>query len=201
MKKVLLLTVFITIFLSQIKAIDYFTGTYQEALLQAKNDNKFLLLYFTAKWCGPCRYISSYILTDPEIEALVSANYIALKLDVDLEENKVIFFKYFQEKGVSIPRFLVINSKEEVFNQLLGAAKANQFKKFLINTNNYGLRSIMDFYNMIVINDESIDKIIDVITPTINVVTMTKNNVGVTNGNVILKNFLIGPAPSISAAS
>ena len=47
--------------------------------------------------------------------------------------------------------------------------------KFLINTNNYGLRSIMDFYNMIVINDESIDKIIDVITPTINVVTMTDN--------------------------
>lgn len=47
--------------------------------------------------------------------------------------------------------------------------------KFLINTNNYGLRSIMDFYNMIVINDESINKIIDVITPTINVVTMTDN--------------------------
>ena len=33
----------------------------------------------------------------------------------------------------------------------------------------------MDFYNMIVINDESINKIIDVITPTINVVTMTDN--------------------------
>lgn len=47
--------------------------------------------------------------------------------------------------------------------------------KFLINTNNYGLRSIMEAYNMISINEESIDKIIDVITPTINVVTMTDN--------------------------
>ena len=47
--------------------------------------------------------------------------------------------------------------------------------RFLINTNNYGLRSIMDAYNMININEESVDKIIDVITPTINVVTMTDN--------------------------
>lgn len=47
--------------------------------------------------------------------------------------------------------------------------------KFLINTNNHGLRSIMDAYNMVNINDDSINKIIDVITPTINVVTMTDN--------------------------
>lgn len=33
----------------------------------------------------------------------------------------------------------------------------------------------MEAYNMISINEESIDKIIDVITPTINVVTMTDN--------------------------
>lgn len=47
--------------------------------------------------------------------------------------------------------------------------------RFLINTNNHGLRSIMDAYKMININEDSVDKIIDVITPTINVVTMTDN--------------------------
>jgi len=134
MKKGFLLLVMIVV-LGQVKAIDYFAGTYQEALQTAKNNNKFILLYFTAKWCGPCKYMSSYILTDPEIEALVSANYIALKLDVDLEENKVIFYKYFQEEGVSVPIFLVINSNEEVINQLLGATKVNQFKKFLTDSN------------------------------------------------------------------
>ena len=134
MKKGFLLLVMIIV-LGQVKAIDYFAGTYQEALQTAKDDNKFILLYFTAKWCGPCRYMSSYILTDLEIETLVSANYIALKLDVDLEENKVIYHKYFQEKGVGVPKFLIINSKEEVINQLLGATKVNQFKTFLIDTN------------------------------------------------------------------
>lgn len=48
-------------------------------------------------------------------------------------------------------------------------------KKFLINTNNHGLRSIMDSYNIVDMNDECISKVIEVITPTINVVTMMDN--------------------------
>lgn len=48
-------------------------------------------------------------------------------------------------------------------------------KKFLINTNNYGLRSIMNFYSIVDMNNECISKIIEVITPTINVVTMMDN--------------------------
>ena len=47
--------------------------------------------------------------------------------------------------------------------------------RFLVNTNNYGLRAILDAYIIVNINDSSVDKIIDVITPTINVVTMTDN--------------------------
>ena len=48
-------------------------------------------------------------------------------------------------------------------------------KKFLINTNNYGLRAIMDAYDTVEIDDEFICKITNVITPTINVVTMMDN--------------------------
>ena len=48
-------------------------------------------------------------------------------------------------------------------------------RKFLINTNNYGLRAIMDFYNITEMNDECIVKIIEVITPTINAVKKMDN--------------------------
>ncbi|MDV4152227.1 phosphoesterase [Clostridium sp. AL.422] len=48
-------------------------------------------------------------------------------------------------------------------------------RKFLINTNNYGLRAIMNYYNMIEMDDECILKIINLITPTINAVTMMDN--------------------------
>lgn len=48
-------------------------------------------------------------------------------------------------------------------------------RKFLINTNNYGLRAIMDFYNITEMNDECIVKMIEVITPTINAVKKMDN--------------------------
>lgn len=48
-------------------------------------------------------------------------------------------------------------------------------RKFLINTNNYGLRAIMNYYSMEQMDNECILKIIDVITPTINAVRMMDN--------------------------
>ena len=48
-------------------------------------------------------------------------------------------------------------------------------KKFLTNTNNYGLRAIKDAYNITEMNDDDIKQIIKIITPTINVVTMMDN--------------------------
>ena len=48
-------------------------------------------------------------------------------------------------------------------------------RKFLNNTNNYGLRAIMNYHNMINMDDECILKIINLITPTINAVTIMDN--------------------------
>ncbi|MBQ6820366.1 MAG: phosphoesterase [Clostridium sp.] len=48
-------------------------------------------------------------------------------------------------------------------------------KKFLNNTNNYGLRAIMNYHDMSQMNNDCILKIINLITPTINAVTMMDN--------------------------
>ena len=48
-------------------------------------------------------------------------------------------------------------------------------RKFLINTNNYGLRAIMNYYNIVEMDDECILKIIELITPTINAVRKMDN--------------------------
>lgn len=48
-------------------------------------------------------------------------------------------------------------------------------KKFLINTNNYGLRAIMELNNIVELDDNSIVKIIELITPTGSTVGMVNN--------------------------
>lgn len=48
-------------------------------------------------------------------------------------------------------------------------------KKFLENTNNYGLRAIIDYYNIKSMNEKDIEQIINVITPKINAVKIMDN--------------------------
>ena len=48
-------------------------------------------------------------------------------------------------------------------------------KKFLINTNNYGLRAVMELNNIVELDDNSIVKIIELITPTGSTVGMVNN--------------------------
>jgi len=115
----------------QIKAIDFYKGTYPEAIKEAETQNKLILLYFTAKWCGPCQYMSKYIFTVEEVHQKVSENYIALELDIDIKANQEIYYKYNADKGISIPKFFFINSKEEVIKFHYGALKLNQFKDFI----------------------------------------------------------------------
>lgn len=112
-------------------AIDFYQGSYAEALRQAENDNKLLLLYFTAKWCGPCQYMEKYIFTDSEISYQVNSKYIALKLDIDIEAHKTIYYKYNAADNISVPRFFFVNAKEEVVKSHNGSFKLNQLKNFI----------------------------------------------------------------------
>ena len=48
-------------------------------------------------------------------------------------------------------------------------------KKFLINTNNYGLRAVIELNNIVELDDNSIVKIIELITPTGSTVGMVNN--------------------------
>lgn len=49
-------------------------------------------------------------------------------------------------------------------------------KKFLVETNNYGLRAIMDFNKIVDLNDENIFRIIEFITPSVNPVGVLGNS-------------------------
>lgn len=129
MKKILIFLL-LGFFTQQLTAINYYTGTYQEALKKSKEENKYIFLFFTAPWCGYCNGMKKFILSDTYVSNYIDENYISLQLNYDLEENKKIYNHYFDDGG-GIPKFLIINGKEEVLKRQNGASKLKPFIEFL----------------------------------------------------------------------
>jgi thiol-disulfide isomerase/thioredoxin len=63
------------------------------AIAQAKSAGKKVFVDFETDWCGPCKTMDEWIYTDAEVATLLSAGYVGVKLDGDLEKALVKRFK------------------------------------------------------------------------------------------------------------
>ncbi|EPS66963.1 hypothetical protein M569_07812, partial [Genlisea aurea] len=82
-------------------------------LTAASDASRLAVIYFTAAWCGPCRYIS------PEYTALAKKfpGVVFLKVDIDEAVDAAA------EKNIStVPTFLFVKNGKEV-DQLVGGSK------------------------------------------------------------------------------
>ncbi|MES2417392.1 MAG: thioredoxin family protein [Bacteroidota bacterium] len=132
MRKAILIFLITILSFGSTKALNFYDGNYQQALAKAKAENKRILLYFTAKWCGPCKYMEQYVYPDGALTAYVNQYYIALKIDIDTKAGKLLYVQAHQAKGLmGVPAFIIMNSKEEILKSQKGGMKLNQLQQFL----------------------------------------------------------------------
>lgn len=98
---------------------------YHQAVQQAEESGKPVLIDFYATWCGPCKMMDEQTYTDPDvIQAL--GDYVAVKVDVDAAE-KVAFAYGVQ----SIPRTVVLNIHREMVGDRVGFLERDDFLALL----------------------------------------------------------------------
>ena len=56
---------------------------YTSAQQQASQTGKPIILFFTGKWCVPCRIMKRTVWADEQVTALVNASFIPVTIDVD----------------------------------------------------------------------------------------------------------------------
>lgn len=100
-------------------------SSYQDALNKAKQENKEIVLFFTADWCGNCTNMKEVTISSSKVQEALSK---VIYLEIDVDDEKELVAKY---KVSSIPAYFRVNTNEEVINQGKGYIKEAGFLNWL----------------------------------------------------------------------
>ncbi|MDX1684332.1 MAG: thioredoxin family protein [Saprospiraceae bacterium] len=106
------------------QGIDFFHGTFEEALEEAKKQDKAIFVDAFTTWCGPCKRMSKYVFTDKSVGEFYNENFINMKLDMEKEQGMKFGLKY---PVSAYPTFYFIKSDGEVLFTTKGGRQAKQF--------------------------------------------------------------------------
>ena len=80
--------------------IQFFQGTFNEALVKAKQENKVLFVDFYAVWCVPCKKMAKTVFTQEEVGKFFNEHFVSIQLDAEKGDNVNIAKSY---KGRCLP--------------------------------------------------------------------------------------------------
>ncbi len=125
MKKIVILLLMLTPLKNF--AVEFFNGTYAQALQKCKEENKLLLLDFTAVWCGPCHTMEIEVLNDPDVSKYLDEKFVVLKLDLD-EPDTYYYREKFSVNG--IPDYTIVNFEGNQLAKHLGSCSKKELLVF-----------------------------------------------------------------------
>jgi len=76
------------------QGIEFFDGTWKEALAQAEKEDKIVFVDAYAQWCGPCKRMAKNEFTKTEVGDFFNKNFINLKLDMEIADGMSFGAKY-----------------------------------------------------------------------------------------------------------
>ncbi len=92
----------------------------------AKEQNKLILLHFTATWCNPCRNLETFVFTSRDVQRAFHQNVIAVKIDADANPHLV------QEYGVaSVPFDVAVTTDGRVVSKRKSPVDAIAYHKMV----------------------------------------------------------------------
>lgn len=104
------------------QGIEFFHGTFQEALEVSKKESKPIFMDAYAKWCGPCKRMAATTFKDASVGEFFNKNFINLKVDWEEKEGISLRNKY---PVSAYPTLLFIGSDGEVIHKIVGGQDVN----------------------------------------------------------------------------
>jgi protein disulfide-isomerase len=102
--------------------------SYASAQKQAAQSGKPIILFFTGKWCVPCRIMKRNVWADDQVKAKVNAAFIPVMIDVDDPDAAAALSRY----GVGpTPITIITDPQGNVLKQQAGGMGKADFLELL----------------------------------------------------------------------
>ena len=125
MKKTILLG-FLALSLAQgaaAQGIEFFHGSWQEAMQKAKELNRTLFLDVYTSWCVPCKKMAKETFTRQEVGAYFNQNFVNYQIDAEKGDGIAVAKKY---KVAAYPTCLFIRPDGKVAHSFMGFQTVKQ---------------------------------------------------------------------------
>ena len=112
--------------LSYSQGMEFFEGSFEEALELAKKQDKMIFVDAYTSWCGPCKRMKKYIFPNKLAGDFYNKNFINMAIDMESQMGKSFNSKYPVR---AYPTFLFIDHKGEVIKKDVGGKPIEIFIK------------------------------------------------------------------------
>jgi thioredoxin-related protein len=115
---------------------DTVATTWQEVLIKAKKENKYLFVDFYTTWCGPCKAMDKNVYTLHKVGDFVNDKFVSIKVQLDTNKNDNELIKkwysdanYLMRKyGINtFPTYLFFSPEAELVHRDRGYKGSNGF--------------------------------------------------------------------------
>ncbi|AWL08697.1 Protein-disulfide reductase [Aquirufa nivalisilvae] len=97
--------------------IEFFHGSFKQALAKAKKENKLIFFDAYTSWCGPCKVLKTKVFPDKELGEYMNAKFISIGVDMEAGEGPQLANMYPVE---GYPTLMFMDASGKVKKKVLG---------------------------------------------------------------------------------
>jgi thiol-disulfide isomerase/thioredoxin len=110
--------------LTQGQGIDFFHGTFAEAVEKAKKEDKLVFMDAYAEWCGPCKRMAATVFKEEKVGNFFNQNFVNVKMDMEKGEGQALSGRF---NVSAYPTLLFINGKGDLVQAGVGGLMSDEF--------------------------------------------------------------------------
>ena len=112
------------------EGIQFFEGSWSQALQRAREEKKPIFLDISASWCGPCKMLKHKTFTNRNVAEYFNTYFINVLVDGEEGEGQMLADRY---RIQAYPSLFILDDKGEVMNFGMGYMSPKELIHFAEN--------------------------------------------------------------------